>query len=160
MNNSARLRRVDDDRQHSFESFYTARFDWAVRLAYGLTGDRGIAENIAQEAFMRMSARFAAIDQPAGYLRASIVNGVHSHGRRQLLERRHRPNRPDESTPSHLIEFADVLNALPLKQRTVIVLRYLEGCDDGSIAALLSCRPGTVRSLAHRGLQTLKERLS
>jgi RNA polymerase sigma factor (sigma-70 family) len=52
------------------------------------------------------------------------------------------------------------LARLPSRQRAVLVLRYLEDLPDSSIAALLDCPPGTVRSHASRGLATLRSLLA
>ncbi len=141
----------------SFERFYADRYAWGVRLARDLTGDAAVAEELAQEAFIAVRRRFDSVDHPAAYLRAAIVNSTRSYGRRRALERRHTPPATDPSTPDHLVELADVLNRLPLRQRSAIVLRYLEGLDDEEIAGLLGCRRSTVRSLIHRGLQGLRE---
>ena len=48
------------------------------------------------------------------------------------------------------------LAELPARQRAVLVLRYLEDLPDTSIAALLGCSPGTMRSQASRGLAALR----
>lgn len=142
-----------------FEAFYAARFAWAVRLAYGLTGDAGVAEQLVQDAFVRVADVYDRVEHPAAYLRAAVVNATRSHGRRLGLERRHDTVTVHPSTPDHLVEFVDVLNGLPSRQRTAVVLRYLEGLGDEQIAELLHCRPGTVRSLVSRGLAALREEL-
>jgi DNA-directed RNA polymerase specialized sigma24 family protein len=139
----------------SFEEFYVARYAWAVRLAYALTGDSELAEDIAQDVFERVGSRFSSIEHPVGYVRTSVVNAVRSHQRR--VGRTRRLVAVDVATPGHLVEFADALNDLPARQRTVIVLRYLEDLDDERIAGALGCRPSTVRSLASRGLARLRE---
>jgi RNA polymerase sigma factor (sigma-70 family) len=48
---------------------------------------------------------------------------------------------------------------LPVRQRTVIVLRYYEDYDDATIADLMQCTPGTVRTQAKRALQKLQASL-
>lgn len=144
----------------SFEEFYVDRYAWAVRFAYGLTGDRELAEDVAQHVFVGLARRWVDVATPVSYLRAGIVNGVRSANRRSVVERRNRVNRVDASTPSSLVEFADVLNDLPQRQRMVLVLRYLEDLDDVEIARLLGCRRATVRSLVHRALGRLREVLS
>lgn len=143
----------------TFEAFYTARYAWAVRLAYGLTGDAGVAEQLVQDSFVRVANAYGRVENPVAYLRATVVNATRSHGRRLGVERRHATVAIDPSTPDHLVEFVDVLNALPSRQRTAVVLRYLEGLDDEQIAELLHCRLGTVRSLVSRGLAALREEL-
>ena len=56
---------------------------------------------------------------------------------------------------------ADVLGAalatLPYRQRAALVLRYYSDLPDAEIAVALGCRPGTVGSLVHRGLERLRE---
>lgn len=154
---AARLTSMVTDERMTFDQFYAARYAWAVRLAYGLTGDGGIAEQLAQDAFVRMAPKFDTVDQPVAYLRTAVVNATRSYGRRLSVERRQAPRAADPSTPDHLVEFVDVLNALPHRQRAAVVLRYLDGLDDEQIADLLHCRLGTVRSLVSRGLATLRE---
>src|SRR6059058_2058925 len=62
----------------------------AVRLAYLLTGDRALAEDLAQEAFVRMFGRFRDLRNPdafGAYLRKTVVNLSRSHFRRAKVER-------------------------------------------------------------------------
>ena len=59
--------------------------------------------------------------------------------------------------PSHLVELADALAALPERQRAAIVLRYYVDLPEAEIAELLGCRPTTVRSLVARGMVALRE---
>lgn len=51
------------------------------------------------------------------------------------------------------------LQALPRRQRAVLVLRYYADLPDAEIADLLGCSPGTVKTHAHRGLRALRENL-
>jgi len=141
----------------TLDEFYRERYAVAVRLAYGLVGDRSTAEELVQDVFVRISGRFVMLDNPDAYLRTSIVNAARSHMRRRILERRNAQGPPDPSTPSHLVEFADVLKRLNHRQRIAIVLRFFEGLDDDTIADMLGCRRATVRSLVHRGLASLRE---
>jgi RNA polymerase sigma factor (sigma-70 family) len=56
-----------------------------------------------------------------------------------------------------LVELRDALMALPLRQRSAIVLRYLCDLPEEEIAANLKCRRSTVRTLVRRGLAELRE---
>ena len=143
-----------------FAEFYRSRHDWAVRLAFGLTGDRSVAEDLVHDVFARMMPRYDSIEAPVGYLRAGIVNATRSRARRRRTERRHRPAQPEPSFPSYLVEFADALNTLSLRERSAIVLRFLEGLDDREIAREMNCPRSTVRSLVHRGLGKLRTEIS
>ena len=64
------------------------------------------------------------------------------------------PERFDTPSFDHL---ADLLAALPFRQRTVLVLRFCEGCTERQIADHLGCRPGTVKSLTSRALAQLQQ---
>src|SRR5206468_5830396 len=63
----------------------------ALRLAYLLTGDRGLAEDLVQDAFVRLAGRMIHLRSPGGfhaYLRTTVVNLVRSHGRHRRVEAR------------------------------------------------------------------------
>ena len=53
----------------------------------------------------------------------------------------------------------DILQVLPDRQRSAIVLRFYEDLPEADIAAALGCRPNTVRTLIHRGLKALRQEL-
>ncbi len=131
-----------------------------VRLAAFLTGSLPAAEDLVQDTFLRFGARPAPLpDDPTRYLRTSVVNACRSYHRRRLVERRHRPAlaHPGTDDPD---ELWDVLDRLTHRQRTALVLRYYADLPEEEIAAVLRCRPSTVRSLVRRGLARLREELS
>ena len=90
-----------------------------------------------------------------------MVNGCRDRLRRRTVERRHATaaaTADDPETDAELTnELADVLATLPYRQRAAVVLRYYEDRSEADIADLLGVRPGTVRSLLHRGLASLRE---
>ncbi len=61
--------------------------------------------------------------------------------------------------PDPLVYAATLVDRLPERQRAVLVLRYFEGLSEAEIAETLSCRPGTVKSLASRALDRLRKEL-
>ena len=137
-----------------------------IRLAYLLTGERAVAEDIVQEAFVRFVGRLRFLRDPDAfepYLRRTIVNLSKNHFRRRAVERaylqREGPRTEDVSTDPDVATYDSLRSALlrlPLRQRTAIVLRYFEDLPDATIAELLHCRPATVRSLVARGLEALR----
>jgi RNA polymerase sigma factor (sigma-70 family) len=137
-----------------------------VRLAYLLTGDQAVAEDLVQEAFVRMVARLQFLregEESRAYLRRTIVNLSKNHYRRKAIEYSHlerqRAERLMEARDTELATkelMRSALLALPERQRCAIVLRYYEDLPDAEIADLLRCRPGTVRSLISRGLAVLR----
>lgn len=135
-----------------------------VRLATLLVGSRAIAEEIVQEACIAVDRRWDQLDNPGGYLRATVVNGCRMALRRQVVEDRYLAtidrSSPTVELPDHLIEVRDALGRLGERQRVLIVLRYFADLPDDEIAVLLNCRRSTVRSLARRALQTLRRELA
>ncbi len=133
-----------------------------LRLAVLMVGSAQIAEEVVQDAFEAVGVRWGSLDRPGGYLRTCVVNGCRAVVRRRELERRVAGEAVPRAPvgPDHLAELRDALDRLGERQRTVIVLRYFVDVSDDEIAAVLDCRPATVRSLAHRALAVLREELS
>ncbi|HEY7949178.1 MAG TPA: SigE family RNA polymerase sigma factor [Acidimicrobiales bacterium] len=144
-----------------FTAFYQAEYSVAVRLARALGVSTAAAEDVVQEAFFRVHERFGGLENPAGYLRTTVVNLCHDWHRRQGRERRHLSTVP-AGTPLSLGagELLDVLARLPHRWRAVLVLRYWADWTERDIAAALGCRPGTVKTLAARALSRLRKELS
>jgi RNA polymerase sigma-70 factor (ECF subfamily) len=97
-------------------------------------------------------------------LRHTIINLSKNYFRRRALERSDLQRQASQRHPVH--EERDVseyetmrlaLMSLPARQRAAIVLRYYEDLPESQIAAVLRCRPATVRSLVSRGLETLRQ---
>ncbi|WP_410644997.1 RNA polymerase sigma factor [Amycolatopsis sp. lyj-346] len=137
-----------------------------VRLAVLLLGDRGLAEDVVQDAFVALVRRWP-LDDPAGaggYLRVSVVNGARSAHRRAARRLRHRPGDRDDVPPADAgvllgEEHREVLAAvrrLPRRQREVLVLRYWTGLSEAEIADTLGVSRGTVKTCASRALAKLE----
>ncbi|QXC62511.1 sigma-70 family RNA polymerase sigma factor [Aquihabitans sp. G128] len=146
------------------EALYRAEHQRVVRLAYLLTGDQAIAQEVGQEAFARLLPRLTGTREPAAYLRTVTVNLCRDLGRRQSTVRRHPPAPPTTSPapdlPRDLDAVWQAVQRLPPKRRDAVVLRYWADLSTDEIARLLDVRPATVRSLLHRGLHSLKEVLA
>ena len=132
-----------------------------VRLAALLVGSRALAEEIVQESFITVGARWANLDNPGGYLRSTVVNACRMALRRRAIERRYAHDAASVvDTPTELVELHDALARLSDRQRAVVVLRYFADASDAEVAQLLGCRTSTVRSLARRSLLKLRKELS
>lgn len=143
----------------SFDELYRQCYDRMVRLAYLFTSNEGVAEELVQDAFVRVHRRWDGVEKPAGYLRAAVVNACRSWQRRQALERVYRPERRPEGAQQAPDELGDVLAGLPGRQRAALLLRFYEDLPENEIASVLGCRPGTVKSLIHRGLGRVRQEI-
>jgi RNA polymerase sigma-70 factor (sigma-E family) len=141
----------------------------AVRLAYLLTGDRALAEDLAQDAFVRAAGRLIHLRDPGAfgaYLQRTVVNLSNSYFRRKRVERAYLERAGSEmgaratSGSDHSFEDREELwqamGRLSQRQRAAVVLRFYEDLSEQRVAELLNCRPGTVKSLVSRGLETLR----
>jgi RNA polymerase sigma-70 factor (sigma-E family) len=154
------------DVDERFQRFYADRYAATVRLARLLTGDVHVAEDLTQDAFVKVY-RYAEtatrpIDNAAALLRTTTVNLCRSwHTRHQRAELRMSRHGPDATSLTDWErDLDDSLRRLPYDQRAVVVLRYWLGLSEAEIAHDLDCRPGTVKSRHSRALRTLRKELS
>jgi len=148
---------------------YRRHGDEAVRLAYLLTGDKMLAEDVVQDAFVKLAGRLVHLRDPGAfhaYLRRTIVNLTNSHYRRKRLERAYiRRERGTAAATSPGVDVSardeiwEALGKLSERQRAAIVLRYYEDLSEQKVAEILRCRPGTVKSLVSRGLGILRQEI-
>ena len=144
-----------------FDAFYRAQYSKTVRLARLLTGSAAAAEDLAQEAFIRVHRHAAGIDNPGGFLRTTTVNvcrNWHRTARREAA-RMIKYGLPSESLSLEAQELEAVVAGLPFRQRAVLVLRYWLDLSEADIARSLDCRAGTVKSLHARALARLRKEL-
>jgi RNA polymerase sigma factor (sigma-70 family) len=129
-----------------------------VRLAYLLTGDRAIAEEVVHDAFVAVHRNWAGVRDAPSYLRTTVVNRCRSWGRRHQRERGH-PLPLAETAGLEADELWDALGRLSPRRRAAVVLRYWADLPDAEIAAALGCRPSTVRTVLHRALHDLRQEI-
>ncbi len=129
-----------------------------VRVAYLMTGNRHVAEEVVQDAFLATVRSWSRVREPKPYVRTAVVNGSRSWLRRRKLERGHPQGRPEVSLSSP-DELSDVLGRLKPRQRAAVVLRYYDGLSDTDIAEVLGCRATTVRTVIHRALGALRKEI-
>lgn len=148
------------------DALYRAHAPAARRLAYLLTGDRWVADDIVQDAFVRIAGRFLDLRDPQsaqGYVRRTVVSLVIARHRRKEVEDRYaRTRRPDathhdDPDPAERDAMFQALRRVSDRQRAALVLRYYLDLPDSEIADALGCRPGTVKSLLSRGIVALRE---
>lgn len=149
---------------HDLEALFAAEYARSVRLALLLVGDARVAEELVQDAFVRIAPKLASLDNPPAYLRTTVVNRCRDHGRRLATERRQPAPRleaaPEPPLPADTSEIWRAVQSLPAAKREVLVLRYWADLETAEIARLLRLPHPTVRTRIRRGLASLKEVLS
>jgi RNA polymerase sigma-70 factor (sigma-E family) len=149
-----------------FDDFVRLRSSALLRTAYALVGDYGHAEDMLQTALLRTARHWQkARDSPEAYARKVLVNLCHDRWR--WLRRRPQetalgddatapvPAATDATGGEHGSLF-QALTRLPLGQRQVIVLRFLEDLSVAQTAELLGISAGTVKSYTARALTSLR----
>lgn len=147
----------------------------AVRLAYLLTGQRQLAEDLAQEAFVRVAGRLREVHPDAfgAYLRQTVVNLVRSHYRHARVQQRYADRVEADAEQQRRASEAssdpgdadareqlwEALQALPARQRESIVCRFFLDMSEEQTAHTLDIAVGTVKSATSRGLQALRTAL-
>lgn len=156
-------------RDAEFSELVYSRWPRLVRLAYGFTGDVGLAEDLAQTALANAYAywsRLRRAEDPDRYLIRILIN-THRSGfrKRRLAESLSGIRSTDQARelaadPTGAIDDRGAIMAalagLPTRQREVIVLRYWLDLTEVQVAALLDCSVGNVKSQASRALAKLR----
>ena len=162
------LSRRRPESELDFAEFVREASPRLLRTAHLLGGAQDVAEDLVQDALERAYRhwrRIARIEQPEAYVRRIVVNLANDRWRRigRSRESAHRelPDTPDPHDEYGRLDLRGqltvMLGSLPIRMRTIIVLRYFHGMDDAEIADVLNLAPGTVRSQLSRGLARLRE---
>lgn len=149
---------------------YREHYRDLVRLATLLVGDRATAEEVVQDAFVRVHlARGRLQDEGAQprYLRSAVLNGARSAVRKREVRRRPfaNPPRPQPGPEGAALagdehrRMIDALRGLPSRQRECLVLRYYLDLSEAEIAATLAISAGSVKTHASRGIAALAKTL-
>jgi RNA polymerase sigma-70 factor (ECF subfamily) len=151
-----------------FRDYVVARTPALLRTAYLLTGDRGEAEDLLQEALFRLSRAWRRVNESMSldaYVRRTMVNLCISRWRRRRLRTltvAAVPERWGADIADHVLDRDEIwraLSAVPPRMRAVLVLRFYEDLSEVDTAAVLGCAVGTVKSQTARGLVKLRNAL-
>ncbi|GHJ44471.1 RNA polymerase sigma24 factor [Catellatospora sp. TT07R-123] len=153
--------------QEEFTAYFAARSGLVRRSAYVLCGDWHAADDLAQEAFIRLAGSWHRMRDPAAvdaYMRTCLVRSYLREQRRSW--RRHEdtvgdlPDAPDaaglEDDRLQRLALVRALRSVPPRQRAALVCRYLWDLDVADTARILGCSTGTVKSQTARALDHLK----
>ncbi len=146
-----------------FAEFYEATWPRTLAVTYALTGDRGVAEELAQEAYVKAWSHWGKVsryDQPAAWVRQVATRLSVSRWRRSKVAAswlaRHRTepvaDPPDETTSTALVQ---ALLRIPEAQRRAIVLHHLADLSVDEVARIEHSPAGTIKARLSRGRSAL-----
>ena len=153
------------DADTEFQDYMAGRWPALVRTAFLLTGDRSLAEDLAQTALTKVYASWKRVrraDDVDAYVRRVLVNANSERFRKKRVAE-HLVAAPQDASAHDPHEsyvrrsaLMAALAELPARQRAVVVLRYWEDLTEQQIAAALGCSTGTVKSQASKALARLR----
>ncbi|WP_305789706.1 SigE family RNA polymerase sigma factor [Symbioplanes lichenis] len=155
---------TDLDAERAFRRFFDSHHADLSRLAYLVTGESGIADDLAADAFTevwRHWARVRAADSPLAYARGIVTNLARQWIKKQTRERHGmlrlgllRRDRSEPDTPA-VLDVRAALSKLPVRRRECVVLRYAFDVPEREVAEILGISVGAVKSQTSRGAAQL-----
>jgi RNA polymerase sigma-70 factor, ECF subfamily len=148
----------------SFEDFYEIEHSGLFGALYLVTRDRQEAEDVMQEAFLKVLQRWnlvQGLESPTGYLYRTAMNTLTSRRRRAAVAARsvlrRSARQPDDfESVDTRTDVGRALDALTQRQRAVLVLIDLLGFPANEAATTLGIAPSTVRVLLSRARDTVR----
>jgi RNA polymerase sigma-70 factor (sigma-E family) len=133
-------------------------------------GDRGVAEELAQDALARACrdwGRVRRLEAPGAWAHRVAINLANSYFRRRAAETRAKRRLLDRqrvdaragADPAAAIAIRTAVASLPRRQRTALVLRYYADLPVGDVATAMGCPEGTVKSLTSKAIASLRHEL-
>jgi RNA polymerase sigma-70 factor (ECF subfamily) len=151
------------DAPASFDSFFEEEHERLYKALYFVTGNRQDAEELMQDAFLKLWERWDSIDQledPTGYLFRIGLNAFRMRRRRASMSVRKLVPLPEARDPFLDVDMrTDVramLLALSPRQRAALLLMDLLGYPSDQAARIMRVTPSTVRALATKGRRVLR----
>ena len=150
-----------------FEQLVDEHQSMVFSLAWRMTGDRGLAEEIAQDVFLELDRHMDRIENPEHALywlrRVAMNRSADALRRRKVrgmdlwvdLDERHGVQEAERQSPLET-RLEHLLLTLPEAQRAALVLRYQEDMTPEEIAAAVEAPVATVKSNLQRGLKLLR----
>ncbi len=163
----AQDRQPDLEQPHDFEKLVDEHQSMVFSLAWRMVGDRGLAEEIAQDVFLELDRHLGRIESAAHACfwlrRVTMSRSADALRRRKVrgidlwveIEERHCVQGEIHSSPLG-VRLEQLLATLPEQQRAALILRYQEDLMPEEIAATLEAPLATVKSHLQRGLKLLR----
>jgi RNA polymerase sigma-70 factor (ECF subfamily) len=144
----------------TFEDLFADQHERLYRALYLIVGNSHEAEELMQDAFVKVLERWDRIDNPAGYPYRSALNSTRSRFRRLQLAAKRSLSAGEPEDPFAAADLRDKvvrsLRTLPERQRAALVLLDLLDLQSEEAAKILRVAPATVRSLASHARAALK----
>jgi len=164
---------VNNGAPKAFAALYDRHSQAAYCLAYRMMGEKQAAEDLAQEAFIKVWRRAGSYRAQKGSVRTWILSIVHNRGIDQLRSHASRRRTQEKieasaasSQPSEAFaetwrntqseQVREALNTLPKEQLKILELAYFSGYTHVQIAELLNVPLGTVKGRMRLGLQKMR----
>jgi RNA polymerase sigma-70 factor (sigma-E family) len=159
-----------DSAGDALSDLYQLHAVWLVGLIEVMVGDHAAAEDVVQEAFVRVYRAWPRLREPeraVGYLRTTALNIARSGFRRRMVALRHQPALPRDVQPAEEAavlrdeqrQVIQALRLLPTRQRECLVLRFYGELSEIEIATTLGISNNSVKTHTRRGLAALEARL-
>lgn len=154
-----------------FEEYVAARGPWLERVAFLLTSDPHLAQDLTQQTLLRAFQSWstvAAAKQPDAYVRRILINQLRTQQRRrswtEVVTDDPQPPTRDTSQPidgvDERLRIQAHLRGIPPRARAVIVLRYFEDLEVSEVASILGISASAVRATTSRTLDRLAQLIS
>lgn len=154
-------------RDAAFHAFFEQHYAGLARLAYLMTGESAVADDLAADALTEVWQhwdRVATTQDPAAYARGIVANLTRNWIRKQSRARRylrlldlsgddHQPDVPA------VVDLRGALRRLPHRRRACVVLRYAFDLSEREVADVLGISVGAVKSQTSRGARQLADLL-
>jgi RNA polymerase sigma factor (sigma-70 family) len=156
---------ADVPERGGFDAVFRAEIVGVTRVAYLVVRSRPVAEELAQEAFLRLYDHFDEVDNPAGFLRTVVVRLGSTWRSRHHMERERialvADARPidDGVAGFDIDETWEALGRLDPNRAAVLVLRFYEDLSHAEIGQIVGASAATVRSRTRRALHDLRKEL-
>ncbi len=154
---------VSDEASVNFEEFFEAERDRLFRMLCVVTGSRHEAEELSQEAFLRIWQRWSTVREmaePAGYLHRTAMNLFRKRYRRAALTMRKSVRLASQHDVFEQVDDRDeidhALRSLTPRQRAALVLTEMLGYSPEEAGSILGIKASTIRALNFQGRTALR----
>lgn len=153
---------MHDGAEADFADFYAATWSRTLAVTYALTGDRGVAEELAQEAYVKAWSHWRKVstyEQPGAWVRQVATRLSVSRWRRTRVAAtwlaRTRPEPPVEAHDETTTALVRALQQIPEAQRRAVVLHHLADLPVDEVARIEHSPVGTIKARLSRGRTAL-----